>query len=182
MQLKPYYYADADGFLVSTLHLTDEQAAQRPDLLTEMPPERPRPVVDEQAERIAAARAYALRTVNADRDALLNANVFFDGTEAQADQRSRLNMTEKIAEIDAATATGSTLPQESLFWRDALNQNRTFETQVQYRDWLSGVLAEISRRNTEVLVDVWRKKELIAACADHDQILAIPNSISGYVL
>ena len=182
MKVNPYYYTDADGYLASTVYLTEEQAQERPDLLSEMPPERPRPTPDIEAERIAAARAYAMRMLTIDRDTQLNANVFFDGTEVQADQRSRLNISEKLAEIAAAQAAGTELPADTLFWRDALNQNRLFETQAQYKAWLSGVLAEVSRRNTEVLQDIWRKKELIAASTDHDQILAIPGSVSGYVV
>ncbi|MFM8928260.1 MAG: hypothetical protein ACKOJ7_01795 [Betaproteobacteria bacterium] len=80
-----YYLADADGYFLSGLSLLPEEAERYQSLLTVRPPDRPAPVIDREAERLAVAKAYAIRSINDQREQASQANLFYEGIEVQAD-------------------------------------------------------------------------------------------------
>lgn len=177
-----YYLADADGYFLSGLSLLPEEAERYEGLLTVRPPDRPAPVIDREAERIAVAKAYALRSINDQRQQASQANLFFEDIEVQADSASQALLSLKLNEIAAAEAAGTAIPSEALIWRDAHNVIHDFATMTAYKAWITGTVAAISRRATDVYADSWARKALVEASNDYDEILAIASATGGYTL
>ena len=177
-----YYLADADGYFLSGLSLLPEEAERYQGLLTVRPPNRPAPVIDREAERLAVAKAYAIRSINDQRQQASQANLFHEGIEVQADSASQALLSLKLSEIAAAEVAGEDIPSEALIWRDAHNVIHDFPTMPVYKAWIAGTVAAISRRATDVYADSWTRKALVEASTDYDEVLAIASATGGYTL
>lgn len=175
-----YYLADAEGYFLSGLSLLPEEAERYEGLLTVRPPDRPAPVIDRQAERLAVAKAYALRSINEQRRRASQANLVFEDIEVQADSASQALLTFKLNEIAAAEASGTVIPGAALIWRDAHNVIHDFGTMTAYKAWITGTVAAISRRATDLYADSWAKKALVEASNDYDAILALASATGGH--
>lgn len=88
-----YYKADADGFLLSTLFLTTEEAAIQTDLLTEPPPTRH--VFEPAPPSLADLKAAKNAAINAARLKANQSHFTFAGKQIAVDALSR-------SDIDAA--------------------------------------------------------------------------------
>ena len=88
-----FYKADADGFLLSTLFLTPDEAAIQTGLLTDLPPTRP--VVEPAPPSLDDLKAAKNAAINAARLKANQSHFTFAGKQIAVDPLSR-------SDIDAA--------------------------------------------------------------------------------
>lgn len=91
-----YYKADADGFLLSTLFLTQEEADTQTGLLTEPPPVRP--IAQEVTPSVSDLKAAKNAAINAARLRANQSHFMFAGKQIAVDPLSR-------SDIDAMHGT-----------------------------------------------------------------------------
>jgi len=155
-----WFYCDQDGFLVSTLYLSDAEYAARDDkdrLSRDEWPERPAGQVDQ----IALARAGAIQHIKNQCAAALAESIVVGGIALNPDVSS---ISAKLFELD-------TSPSADTSWRDAGNVTHQLAAS-ELRALLSSAMAAISRRNTSLRQVMWAKREAIEGASTVEEIAA----------
>lgn len=90
--------------------------------------------------------------------------IAYDGKLLDADEMAILNINGKLREIEASLALN--LPVENLVWRDADDEDHSWETVEAYHIWLQGLVIAISARGTLLYGISWHKQAELTALTD----------------
>lgn len=101
-------------------------------------------------------------------DSLIQYGLYF----WDADSVAIKNINGKLQEIAAKEALGITIDINTLFWRDGLNNFRTWSTVVEYKTWLQGLVIAIAERTTTYYTKAWIKKAEIGSLSTLEDILS----------
>ena len=126
----------------------------------------PRTETWQDARSLAELTSAKLIEIQEERDRRINAPIEYAGVLVDADVASQVNITNKIKEIDLMLELGLAVPTESLFWRDANNQNKVFGSADEMKIWLQGLFATISQRTSVAYSWSWQMKNLTNASTD----------------
>lgn len=88
-----------------------------------------------------------------------NSDIAYLGIKWQANSRSKLALSLKLAEISTKASLG--VSETKLFWRDAKNIDHTWSCVSDFLQWLQGITNIISERNTVLHIKYRSKKEEI---------------------
>ena len=174
-----WYFTDAQGHLVSTLYLTADEYALRPDKdrlkrdgIDDTPAARPMPVYN----ALQDAKKAALIKINDDRLIEINSPIMVEGILIDGDIVAREAVATKRNEIKDCEDSGE--PIGLCVWRDAMNVTHTFELAT-YKLWLRSAAIAISKRATNILAASWARKEAVEAATTIEQVQQIMNSTAG---
>lgn len=104
-------------------------------------------------------RQIAIAKINKERSLRLASPVEYQGHWVDAHATAMGNITSKIAELNALAELGVEPDVESLYWRNADNQNVWFAAASEMKAWLLGLVVAVSQRNSAVYSWSWAKKE-----------------------
>lgn len=91
-----------------------------------------------------------------------------------ADPTAIKNISGKLTDLSAKQELGIAVDTNTLFWRDALNNTRTWSTVADYTTFLQQLAVAISDRTTALYVKAWQKKSEVDELTDPTGILSYP--------
>lgn len=113
----------------------------------------------------------ALRAeVDAERDRRLAAPLDYDGSSLDADADSLALMERKLLSIDRYVAAGEEMLPQELVWQTADNQLRSFKSSADYKQWLSGLVVAIYRRDAQTRAWSFDRKSAIEAASSTEDL------------
>lgn len=127
----------------------------------------------QDARNISELLSAKLIEIENERDKRINEPIEFSGIVVDADSTAKNNITNKLRELITATELGIPTTQESLFWRDANNQNHSFGSVSEMKTWLQGLFVAISARTTEAYSWSWEMKNRANQATNTTELLAV---------
>lgn len=98
--------------------------------------------------------------------------ILYDSKPVDADSKAISNINGKLRELEAKIALGLTIDTGLLFWKDADNVIHTWDTVVDYINWLHGLVIAIAERTTMLYSVSWAKKLEIDSITDTNVLLS----------
>ncbi|WP_022851462.1 hypothetical protein [Limisalsivibrio acetivorans] len=127
--------------------------------LTEKPPRPSKEMSFDHAQKKWVVDKSLVRIdVNQNRNRKLRERVTIEGDTYDADDKALVMAMAKVHEVSFRSESGEDLHSDELCWIDGENRMKHFNSVSRYLVFLKKLIAEISRRNSEVIISAHKRK------------------------